>query len=132
MRCPSAGGGWENGKGDVSYTVYFHMEFSKPLERFGVWKINVPDDVFPVQHELATSYFYTDEYQQLVQQGTTLNECKQQEGNHIGFFAEFPSLVASEKLMVKSGISFVSIDGARKNLERGRMHFGFLQRAADR
>jgi predicted alpha-1,2-mannosidase len=117
MPCPSAGGGWENGKGNVSYTVYFYMEFSRPLEHFGVWKIDVPDDVFPVQHELATSYFYTDEYQQLVQGGVTLDGCRRQEGNHIGFFAEFPSLDASERLVVKSGISFVSIDGARKNLE---------------
>ena len=117
MRCPSAGGGWENGKGNVSYTVYFHMEFSKPLEHFGVWKIDVPDDVFPVQHDLATSYFYTDEYQQLVQKGVILDGCKRQEGNHIGFFAEFPSLEAGEKVVVKSGISFVSIGGARKNLE---------------
>ena len=93
------------------------MEFSKPLEHFGAWKIDVPDDAFPVQHELATSYFYTDEYQQLVQRGATLDGCKRQEGNHIGFFAEFPSLDASEMLVVKSGISFVSIDGARKNLE---------------
>ena len=117
MRCPPAGGGWENGKGNVSYTVYFHMEFSKPLESFGVWKIDVPDDAFPVQHDLATSYFYSDEYQQLVQQGIVLDGCKQQEGNHIGFFAEFPSLKTGEKVVVKSGISFTSIDGARKNLE---------------
>ena len=39
MRCPSAGGGWGNGEGKVSYTVHFYMELSKPLERFGVWKI---------------------------------------------------------------------------------------------
>src|SRR5713101_4840438 len=29
MRCPSAGGGWGNGEGHVSYTIYFHMEFSR-------------------------------------------------------------------------------------------------------
>ena len=117
MRCASAGGGWENGKGQVSYTVYFRMEFSKPLDRFGVWKIDVPDDVFPVQGGLATAYFYTDEYQKLVQRGIVLAGCRQQEGGHIGFFAEFLSLQTDEKLLVKSGISFVSIDGARKNLE---------------
>lgn len=116
MRCPSAGGGWENGEGRVSYTVYFYMELSKPLERFGVWKIDVPDNAFPVQQGLATSYFYTDQYRELVRRGEVLLECKEQEGNHIGFFAEFPSLADGGTLMVKSGISFVSIDGARMNL----------------
>lgn len=116
MRCPSTGGGWGNGDGKVSYTVFFRMEFSKPFERFGAWKIDVPDDAFPVKQGLTTSYFQTEQYQQLVRQGTVLDGCKELEGNHIGFFAEFPSLTAGEKLVVKSGISFVSIDGARKNL----------------
>jgi predicted alpha-1,2-mannosidase len=116
MRCPSAGGGWGNGEGNVSYTVYFHMEFSKPLDHYGIWKINVPDNAFPVQQGLATSYFYTDDYQDLVRRGEVLHGCNEYEGNHIGFFAEFPSLLIDEKVVVKSGISFVSVDGARKNL----------------
>ncbi len=116
MRCPSAGGGWGNGEGKVAYTLYFHMEFSRPLEHFGVWKVNVPDNAFPVKQGLATSYFYTDKYQDLVLQGEVLDGCEEQEGNHIGFFAEYPSLAADEKVLVKSGISFVSMDGARKNL----------------
>ncbi len=116
MRCPAAGGGWGNGEGNVGYTVFFYMEFSKPLERFGVWKIDVPDSTFPVQQGLTTSYFRTDEYQELVRRGQVLDGCKEQEGNHIGFFAEFPSLAAGGKIVAKSGISFVSIDGARKNL----------------
>lgn len=115
MRCPSIGGGWGNGDGKVSYTVFFRMEFSKPLGRFGVWKIDVPDNAFPVQQGLATSYFSTDQYQSLVRQGEVLDGCREQEGNHIGFFAEFPS-PGGETIVVKSGISFVSIEGARKNL----------------
>jgi putative alpha-1,2-mannosidase len=120
MHCPSAGGGWGNGDGKVSYTVYFHMEFSMPLEHFGVWKIDVPDSAFPVQRGLATAYFYTDSYQELVRRGEVLYGSKEQEGNHIGFFAEFPSLAAAAGggvVLVKSGISFVSIDGARMNLD---------------
>lgn len=42
MNCPSSGGGWGNGEGEVGYTVYFRSEFSKPLTRFGVWKVDVP------------------------------------------------------------------------------------------
>jgi predicted alpha-1,2-mannosidase len=117
MRCPSTGGGWGNGDGKVSYTVFFRMEFSKPLERFGAWKIDVPDNAFPVRQGLATSYFQTEQYQRLVRSGTVLDGCKELDGNHIGFFAEFPSLAENEKLMAKSGVSFVSIEGARKNLE---------------
>lgn len=116
MQCPSSGGGWGNGSGHVSYTAYFRIEFSMPLERFGVWQIDVPDDAFPIPHGLATSYFQTDQYQALVQQGKVLDGCREREGNHIGFYAEFPSLAAGGKLVIKSGISFVSIEGARKNL----------------
>jgi predicted alpha-1,2-mannosidase len=116
MRCPSSGGGWGNGDGHVSYTVYFHMEFSEPLDRFGVWKIDVPDDAFPVKQGLATSYFQTDQYQELVLRGEVLAGCKEQEANHIGFFAEFPSHEEGQQITVKSGISFVSAEGARNNL----------------
>jgi predicted alpha-1,2-mannosidase len=116
MWCPSSGGGWGNGDGNVNYTAYFRMEFSKPLERFGVWQIDIPDDAFPVRHRLATSYFQTDQYQELVRQGKVLDGCQELEGNHIGFFAEFPSFATGGKLAVKAAISFVSIEGARKNL----------------
>ena len=117
MRCPSTGGGWGNGDGKVSYTIYFHMEFSRLLEHFGVWKIDVPGSRFPVTQGLTTDYFQTDEYQALVQRGELLAGCREMEGNHIGFFAEYPSPDAGEKVIVKAGISFVSIEGALKNLE---------------
>ena len=127
MRCPLAGGGWGNGDGKVSYTVYFHMEFSRPLGHFGVWKIDIPDDAFPVRQGLVTSYFQTEQYRELVRRGQVLNGCKEQEGNHIGFFAEFPSSAAGAKVMVKSGISFVSMDGARKNLSRDIPGWDFVE-----
>ena len=116
MRCPPAGGGWGNGEGKVNYTAYFRMEFSIPLERIGVWKIDVPNDAFPVRHGLATSYFQSDQYQEVVRRGKVLEGCREFEGNHIGFFAEFPSLASDGRLAIKSAISFVSLEGARKNL----------------
>jgi predicted alpha-1,2-mannosidase len=127
MRCPLAGGGWGNGEGKVSYTVYFHMEFSKPLGHFGVWKIDIPDDAFPVRQGLVTSYFQTEQYLELVRRGQVLHGCKEQEGNHIGFFAEFPSSAGDAKVTVKSGISFVSMDGARKNLSRDIPGWDFVE-----
>ena len=116
MRCPPSGGGWGNGDGKVNYTAYFRMEFSLPLERFGVWEIEVPDETFPFPDGLATSYFQTDQYQKLVRQGKVLAGCRELEGNHIGFFADFPSLASGGQMDIKAGISFVSIEGARKNL----------------
>ena len=116
MRCPASGGGWGNGEGKVNYTVYFRMEFSKPLEQFGIWQIDVPDDAFPVSNGLATSYFQTEQYQEFVRHGQVLARCPEREGNHIGFFAGFPSLASGGMLAIKAGISFVSLEGARKNL----------------
>ena len=116
MRCPSTGGGWGNGDGKVSYTLYFRLEFSRPLERFGVWEIDVPDDAFPVRQGLATAYFRSEQYQKLVLQAKVIDGCSEREGNHIGFFAEFPSLSPGGMMAVKAGISFVSIEGARLNL----------------
>lgn len=126
MRCPASGGGWGNGDGHVSYTVYFRAEFSRPLTRFGVWKIDVPDDAFPVRGGLMTDYLKSDAYYDLVKRGQVLDGCKEQEGNHLGFFTEFPTH-ASEQVMVKAGISFVSIEGARKNLAHDIPGWDFAQ-----
>ena len=115
VRCPASGGGWGNGAGDVSYTLYFRVEFSKPLSRYGVWTIDVPEAMFPVKSGLTTDYFESDGYYELVKQGKVLNGCKEMEAAHLGFFAEFPTH-AAEQVMVKAGISFVSMEGARKNL----------------
>ena len=126
MRCPASGGGWGDGKGHVSYTVYFRVEFSKPLTHFGVWKIDVPSDTFPVHSGLTTDYLKSDEYYDLVKRGEVLDGCKELEGNHLGFFTEFATH-ASEQVMVKAGISFVSIEGARKNLAHDIPGWDFTQ-----
>jgi predicted alpha-1,2-mannosidase len=116
MRCPAIGGGWGNGEGQVGYTVHFHLEFSEPLVEYGVWKINVPDGTFPVAKGLVTDYFTSDAYRELVKHGEVLNGCKEMEANHVGFFAEFPRHNPEKPILVKAGISFVSIEGARQNL----------------
>lgn len=116
MRCPAEGGGWGNGSGKVGYTLYFHLEFSEPLSHFGVWKIDIPDTVFPVKYGLATGYFESEEYRDLVRKGEVLAGCSEMEGNHIGFFAEFPASSESRRLLMKAGISFVSMQGAQENL----------------
>src|SRR5690606_16867410 len=44
MQCTPEGGGWGNGDGKASYTVYFYAQFSKPLAKYGVWSANIPGD----------------------------------------------------------------------------------------
>jgi putative alpha-1,2-mannosidase len=38
--CPWQGGGWRFGK--TSYTLYYHMEFSKPFTKVGAWSATLP------------------------------------------------------------------------------------------
>ncbi|HEY9127591.1 MAG TPA: GH92 family glycosyl hydrolase, partial [Acidobacteriaceae bacterium] len=116
MHCPQTGGGWGDGAGHVNYTIFFRLECSKPFQRFGVWKIPVPADAFPVKSGMNADYFTTDAYYELVRSGEVLEDCREAEGTHLGFFAEFATQ-PNESVLVKAGISFVSMDGARANLQ---------------
>jgi predicted alpha-1,2-mannosidase len=95
MYCSEKDGGWGHGEGHVNYTVHFHAKFSKPFARFGVWD---KDKVMPGQREY--------------------------EGRNLGFFAEFPT-EAGEQVLLRSGISFVSVAGAKANLEHDIPDFDF-------
>ena len=46
---------------------------------------------------------------------TQLPGCREKEGQHLGFYAEFPT-ADKEAILLKVGISYVSIAGARENL----------------
>lgn len=110
MRCTPEGGGWGNGDGHVQYTVYFHAEFSKPLAHYGVWSADIPDD-WPRKREDVQSA----RYQERVAAAAVTTGFMEQTGKHLGFFTEF-SATPGERVLMKSGISFVSMDGARGNL----------------
>jgi predicted alpha-1,2-mannosidase len=116
MHCPQTGGGWGDGAGHVNYTLYFRLECSRPPKRFGAWKIAVPADTFPVKTGMNVDYFSTDAYYELVRSGEVLESCREAEGTHLGFYGEF-STTPDEPLLVKAGISFVSMEGARANLQ---------------
>ncbi|MBI9016851.1 MAG: GH92 family glycosyl hydrolase [Phycisphaerae bacterium] len=111
MKCPPEGGGWGNGAGKADYTVYFYCEFNIPLKNFGIYSADIPDD-WPRKRQDITSQKYRD----LVAKAEILPTCREQQGEHLGFFVEFPT-TADQQILVKSGISFVSMDGARKNLK---------------
>lgn len=115
MECTPAGGGWGNGKGLADYTVHFRVEFSKPLKNFGVWSIPIPDGWLQPGKGLVSNQFQTDGYYALVKDGKIIPNCTEQDGQHLGFFTEFPTR-AGEQVLMKAGISFVSVEGARRNL----------------
>jgi predicted alpha-1,2-mannosidase len=110
MKCTPEGGGWGNGAGKADYTVYFYAQFNKPLKKFGVWSANIPDN-WSRKREAIESL----RYDSLIAKSIILKGCREKEGKHLGFYTEFPT-VKEEAVLLRSGISFVSIEGAKKNL----------------
>lgn len=120
MRCTPKDGGWGNGAGNVSYTVYYYCRFSKPLKDFGVWNATLPEGMDAVRLETLDN----KDYKEAVANAQIIRGCKEFQGRHIGFFTEFPTS-QGEQVLLKAGISFVSLDGARKNLENDINHWSF-------
>lgn len=111
MECPPEGGGWGNGDGQANYTVYFYAQFSKPLKEYGVWILDIPDE------EVRKREFVESQtYQILGENARVIKKPAKFEGTDIGFFTEFET-EANEEVLMKAGISFVSVEGAEKNLK---------------
>jgi len=110
MQCTPEGGGWGDGDGHVSYTVYFHAEFSKPLKDHGVWSAAIPDGWTRKREDVGSA-----RYQQCIAAAAVTRGVRDARGKHIGFFMEFDAR-AGEQVVMKTGISFVSVEGARNNL----------------
>ena len=111
MKCPPEGGGWGNGDGKADYTVYFSCQFSVPLENYGIWSADIPNDWSRKREDVVS-----DRYREFVARASIHSGCKEMQGEHLGFYCEFPTK-AGQQVLVKCGISFVSTEGARKNLE---------------
>ena len=124
MRCTEQGGGWGNGAGHVNYTVFFRMEFSKPFGRHGVWSVDVPATELKAVPDLLVDYFQTDAYYGHVHDVKVMEGVDTQEGEHIGLYAEFPA-IKNQTILLKAGLSFVDIDGARRNLQEEIGGWGF-------
>lgn len=117
MVCKSHGGGWGNGKPEkmgynVNYTVYYHGEFSKPFPSSGIWSAQIPEGQTRKDEDIRSG-----DYQNLIVKSQILDGIKEYEGDHIGFFANYPDLKENEQVSFKAGISFVDIQGARQNLQ---------------
>ncbi|MES2061929.1 MAG: GH92 family glycosyl hydrolase [Bacteroidota bacterium] len=112
MKCTPDGGGWGNGDGHAEYTVYFHAEFSKPLKNYGIWSADIPDDWKRKREDVESA-----KYQAQIANAEILKQVKEKEGKHLGFYTEFATR-ANEQVLMKTGISFISVDGARNNLNK--------------
>jgi predicted alpha-1,2-mannosidase len=110
MKCTPDGGGWGNGDGHADYTVYFYAKFSKPLKDYGVWSADIPDGWVRKREEVGS-----DKYQERVANAAVLPGVKVKQGKHLGFYTRFATKT-NEQVLLKSGISFVSIAGAKNNL----------------
>ncbi len=110
MQCRPEGGGWGNGDGKASYTVYFYAQFSKPLSKYGVWSADIPDEWGRKREDIES-----ERYQQRVAKAAVLPGVKEKAGKHLGFYTEFAT-TGGETVLMKAGISFVSIAGAKANL----------------
>jgi len=112
MQCTPEGGGWGDGAGQVSYTVYFHAEFSEPLRSYGVWSAPIPDAWTRKREDVESA-----RYQQCIAAAAVTRGTRDLQGKHLGFFTEFHTRPGTVVTM-KAGISFVDIRGARENLRR--------------
>ncbi len=119
MKCPPEGGGWGNGDGKANYTVYFYAQFSRPLKKFGVWSADIPSDWVRKRDEVVSQ-----RYRDVVAQAKVIDGCREMEGDHLGFFTEF-STTNGEVVLLKTGISFVDLAGAKANLEQDISDFDF-------
>jgi predicted alpha-1,2-mannosidase len=118
MKCPPEGGGWGAGAGNADYTVYFWCQFSKPLKDYGVWSADIPDEGRKMRH------IRKEAYQDSVKNAPLFKNIQEKQGKHLGFYTNFKT-TEGEQVLVKSGISFVSVEGAKENLEHDINHWDF-------
>lgn len=118
MKCPPEGGGWGAGAGKADYVVYFWCQFSKPLIDYGIWSADIPDEGRKMRH------IRKEAYQMAVKNARRFKNAKEKQGKHLGFYTNFKT-GEGEQVLLKSGISFVSIEGARENLEHDISHWDF-------
>lgn len=112
MRCTPECGGWGNGDGNVSYTVYYYCQFDKELKNYGVWSADIPEGVSRKRDCNENPAYF-----QYIKEATIEEHPQQAQGKHLGFYTEFAT-EPGEQAQLKCGISFVSIEGAQANLEQ--------------
>ncbi|WP_242691645.1 GH92 family glycosyl hydrolase [Desertivirga arenae] len=112
MKCTPDGGGWGNGDGKADYTVYFCAKFSRPLKEYGFWSADIPESWGRKREDVESK-----SYQERVAKSAILKGLKAISGKHLGFFANF-NTGEGEQIILKTGISYISVEGARNNLSK--------------
>lgn len=98
--------------------VYFVVRFSQPADKFGVWKkLDGMHGVEAEWHPSAGKFKYYDGY------------TAHMAGDSIGAYMSY-SFVTETELLVKVGISYVSIENARQNIDFEMSDFDFDQVSA--
>lgn len=127
MRCTPDGGGWGNGGGKADYTVYFYTRFSKPLECYGVWSAEFPEGMGRKLENVTSP-----EFAEAVRRAKVTERPDRMEGDHLGFYTEFPTR-EGEQVLMRTAISFVSLEGAEANFKaelRGKDFERYCEKAA--
>lgn len=111
MRCTPLTGGWGDGEGNVAYTLYFYAQLSRPWGDVGVWSADIPDSWSRKKDDVVSKRYLERVAAAEIKRGIT-----EAEGKHIGFFGEFPT-AKDEVVELKIGISYVDLEGAKRNFE---------------
>jgi len=121
VKCTPEGGGWGNGAGNPNYTVHYYIEFSKPLTNYGAWSADIPQNQGRKLENIEKA-----EYDALILKAANIKNFQELQGKHLGFYTEFATK-DKEQVTMKVGISFVSIENAKKNLKKEIPHWNFNQ-----
>ena len=119
MKCTAEGGGWGNGAGKPNYTVHFYASFSKPIASFGVWSAAISEN-----QKLKRENIESDSFRELIAKSSVEKGCREKRGKHLGFYTDFIT-TQDEQVVMKAGISFVSMEGAKNNLNSEIEDFDF-------
>ncbi|HEY9184828.1 MAG TPA: GH92 family glycosyl hydrolase [Salegentibacter sp.] len=91
---------------EAAYPVYFVAKFSKPAEDFGIWKT-------PYNYEGEEAQWMTYNGKTRIKEGFT----REVMGDSIGAYMTY-DFKEPQEIEVKIGVSYVSIENARENLEK--------------
>ena len=107
--CTPDGGGWGDGQGQARYTVYFYATLSVPLDNYGFWCADIPDDWSRHCDDVVS-----ERYLRRVAEAAVIRGESSCSGKHVGFFVEFPTR-RNEEVVLKVALSYVDVEGARRN-----------------
>lgn len=99
---------------DAVFPIYFVMRISKPAKSQGFWKKQPPMQGVEAQWDADNGKYKIYEHYQ-----------RELAGNELGYFYTFDA-DENEQIEVQIGVSFVSTDNARANLEAEQRGFQFV------